>query len=92
MRSRWRLRQCRVQETEFTENQDIVEYNIAQHHDDGVQCQCLGLGGSQEKGTEHDCAEREEGTEYTPMQVAGGCFMVDMFRGTMRFGIIGEKQ
>ncbi len=63
---------------QLAEDEDVVEDDVAQHHDDGVQRERLGLCGAQKEGAEYARAEREQGAEHSPMQVAGGC-LVDVF-------------
>ena len=62
------------------EYQQVVEHDVAQHHDDGVQRQRLGLRGAQEEGAEHDGGKGEEGAEDAPVQVVARC-LVDVGRG-----------
>ena len=59
-------------ETAVAEDEQVVEHHVAQHHDDGVQRQRLGLRRAEEEGAEHDGVEREQRAEHPPMQVARG--------------------
>ena len=64
-----------LRETELTENQDIVEYHIRKHHDNGVQSQCLCLCRTNKECTEHHHDKREKETIYTPMDITFGCII-----------------
>ena len=64
-----------LRETEFTENQDIIEYHIRKYHHNRVQSQRLGLRRTYEEGTEHHHDKREEEPVHTPMNITLGCIV-----------------
>ena len=64
-----------LRETEFTENQDIIEYHIRKYHHNRVQSQRLGLCRTYKEGAEHHHDEREEEPVHTPMNITFGCII-----------------
>ena len=64
-----------LRETEFTENQDIIEYHIRKYHHNRVQSQRLGLRRTYKEGAEHDHDKREEEPVHTPVNITLGCIV-----------------
>ena len=54
---------------EFAEDQDIVEDDVAQHHDEGVERQRAGVGGADIKGAENEGDEGKGDARHAPRQV-----------------------
>ena len=69
-------------ETEFAEDQDIVEDDVAQHHDEGVERERAGVGGADVEGAENEGDEGKGDARHAPRQVD--------IRGVGDFGRVDE--
>ena len=58
-----------LRESELSEYQDVVEHHIRSHHHQRVECQRLGLGGSDKERAEHHRDKRKEETDDTVFQI-----------------------
>ena len=56
-------------ETEFAEDQNIVEDDVAQHHDEGVERERAGVGGADIKGAKNEGDEGKGDARHAPRQV-----------------------
>ena len=62
-------------EAQFAEDQDIIEDNIGQYHDDGVQRQCPGLRGAHIECSEYSGDEGEDHTRKSPSDITESCYI-----------------
>ena len=53
----------------IVEDQDIVEDDVAQHHNEGVERERAGVGGTDIKGAENEGDEGKRDARHAPRQV-----------------------
>lgn len=65
-RSQCRSAYSHFRESPFTKDQDIIQEDIDDGHDHGIQRQYLGTGDSDVQGTEHDIDKGKEESPHSP--------------------------